>query len=290
MTSAPLAISVRRSRSAAFAATFATASGPEPDRLTTVTSWPCEWSSSASWRPTCPAPTTTCLPMDISRLGGAVVSVLFRDRCFRLRAHVSRAALSFPSGALLGSPYECEGKREPYGARASTRRADPRDHRDGPRPAGDRRRGGAVAAGGRPGDGDGLFSDLSLFPQPRRSAHGIDHRRLQRDRRGRGGGRCHLRRGRPPGTLACGLPRGTRVGAGASARVCTALRLARTRVPGATGHGRPGNPGRAGIWADSPRRLSRGGIAAPGHLPAAPRFVRRGRRPDAGDDHAGPAR
>ena len=112
-------------------------------------------------------------------------------------ALVRRAMLSRRRVAVKSSALSCDQcsrpwhhRRMPYRPRTRPRRADRRDHRRRPAPAGRGRRGRAVAARGRPRGRHGLLGGLPVLPEPRRPADPADHRRLRRPgRRGRGGRR-----------------------------------------------------------------------------------------------------
>ncbi|CAA9238789.1 MAG: Transcriptional regulator, AcrR family, partial [uncultured Blastococcus sp.] len=163
---------------------------------------------------------------------------------------------------------------------ARPRRADRRDHRRGPPPAGRGRCRGALAACGRARGGDGLLGRLPVLPEPGRAAHPADHRRLRRPGCRRRGGRRP--RGGAPGALARRLPRRPVLGAGAPARVRAALRLPRAGLLGAPRHRAGRCAGRRG-----PRRRPRGR----GPVGTAPRGQRRARpRPHQRRDGDGPRR
>ena len=126
----------------------------------------------------------------------------------------------------------------------------------GPPPA-RRHRSAAVPAGRRPRARHGVVGDLPLLPEPRRPAHGADRRRVRRSRRARRSP-VPQRRGADESADCPRWQRVVRRGSGVdrlatSSPMSAPLRLARSRLPRAADHGRPGQPGPARAFAVGPQ-------------------------------------
>ncbi len=122
--------------------------------------------------------------------------------------------------------------------------ADPGDPGRGPGPPGQGWRRGSLAPFDRPPAGDGTVGPVPVFLEPGRAAQRAHSRRLRVSGRLRRAGVVHRLRagGERPRGMAGRSPGHAGLGRGPSPRMGAGLRVTRTGVRGAAGHGGPLRP------------------------------------------------